>query len=413
MTVSDLDRSRAADLMDRSGIDALVVAAPEAFRYVTGAPDGVAGLFRRAGSALALVPKNPDQSIAAIVTDLAAPAVRDAVTDTRTHPMWVETVDLSDRPGGMEAIESAWKAEGRQPGFSRPATFDPNAAFRHLRAALDDRGLITGVIGLDLEFWPVADYNALRAVLPETRFEDGTPVLEGLRAVKSSREIDRLTEAGLLAEAGVRAAVATLRPGMTRDEIAAAWHDGVDQEAARRSAVRLTGRWEYIAFGPDPWNGSGRLAEGDIVKFDVGTLVDGYSSDAARTFAFGQPTQRARAIHDALRAGFEAGLAVLGPGLPLSEVHAAATAAIQAAGLPGYSRGHFGHGLGAGIFGEMPPFISATTTDLAEPGMVLAFETPFYATGEGGFIIEDQVVITKAGARSLWALSRDLVVIEP
>jgi Xaa-Pro aminopeptidase len=40
--------------------------------------------------------------------------------------------------------------------------------------------------------------------------------------------------------------------------------------------------------------------------------------------------------------------------------------------------------------------------------MVLAFETPFYVDGEGGFIIEDQFLITAQGAQAAWSLPREL-----
>lgn len=75
-------------------------------------------------------------------------------------------------------------------------------------------------------------------------------------------------------------------------------------------------------------------------------------------------------------------------------------ALIRGAGLAGHSRGRFGHGLGAGLGGEEWPFISATTDRVAWPGMVLAFAWPFYATGLGGFIIEDMVLITGSGTET-------------
>ncbi|WP_244604475.1 MULTISPECIES: hypothetical protein [Mesorhizobium] len=46
-----VDRQRAAQLMESAGIAALVLCAPEAFHYATGAWIGPAGLFRRAAPA--------------------------------------------------------------------------------------------------------------------------------------------------------------------------------------------------------------------------------------------------------------------------------------------------------------------------------------------------------------------------
>ena len=59
----------------------------------------------------------------------------------------------------------------------------------------------------------------------------------------------------------------------------------------------------------------------------------------------------------------------------------------------------------------MAPFLAQEAHDLIEPGMVLAFETPFYVDGEGGFIIEDQFLITSTGAEPAWSLPRPLQVL--
>ena len=84
-------------------------------------------------------------------------------------------------------------------------------------------------------------------------------------------------------------------------------------------------------------------------------------------------------------------------------------AAIRAAGFPGYSRGHFGHGLGAGLGSEEWPFISARSDVVLEPGMVMAFECPWYIDGLGGMIIENQLLITETGHEMMNDLPLDLV----
>ena len=44
------------------------------------------------------------------------------------------------------------------------------------------------------------------------------------------------------------------------------------------------------------------------------------------------------------------------------------------------------------------------------PGMVLAFETPYYVRGLGGFIIEDQFLIGERGVEVMGEAPRDLFV---
>ena len=55
--------------------------------------------------------------------------------------------------------------------------------------------------------------------------------------------------------------------------------------------------------------------------------------------------------------------------------------------------------------------VGADATVAAEPGMVLAYETPYYIKGLGGFIIEDQILITENGVEVMAASPRDLIEI--
>jgi Xaa-Pro aminopeptidase len=413
--MSDVDRRRAQRLMSERGLDAVVLGKPENFAWATGCAPGVAAFWRRAGAALALVPADAGAPIAAVATELFAPGLRCALGDAqvRSHADWIETADIrawvdSDEPAAVLA-ERAWTAAGRPAdGLARPAAFDARAAFAALGDLLARQGLAGARVGLDLDFWPVLDFRLLEQTLPGVRWVDASATIGAVRAVKSAAEIARLRQAAAIAEAGMHAALAAVRAGVSRHEIADAWAGGV-AASARAQGVRLSGQWEYVSVGPLPWGGNAAVAGGSVIKFDVGCLVDGCSSDCGRTYAWGRAAPRARGIMAALHEAFEAGLEVLKPGHLLSEVHARATAAMQRAGFARFSRGHFGHSLGRDTFCEVPPFVAAQAHVPIEPGMVLAFETPFYVDGEGGFIIEDQFVITDTGAEAAWSLPRHLV----
>lgn len=411
--MSDVNRARAQRLMQQAGLHAIVLSKPESYAWATGAPAGVASLFRRAGAALALLPAPAGEPIAAVSTELfATHAVRAlGAAQVRTHSDWVETADI--RPwiadadaSAAQLLQKAWR--DRPTGFARPAAFDARTSFEQLGALLRQRGLQGARIGLDLDFWPVSDFALLKQVLPGIDWVDASAVIGAIKAVKSPREITRLKQAAALAEAGMHQALASVRAGVHRDAIAQAWKQGVADEVGRTGA-KLTGQWEYTTVGPLPWQGGGAIGVGDVLKFDVGCLVEGYSSDSGRTYVLGRARPRTRQIMQALQDAFAAGLEVLRPGQLLSEVHARATRAIARAGFTGFSRGHFGHSLGHDTFCEVPPFIAAQAHEPIEAGMVLAFETPIYVDGEGGFIIEDQFLITAEGAQAAWSLPRELV----
>ncbi|GAB4187228.1 MAG: Xaa-Pro peptidase family protein [Thalassobaculales bacterium] len=409
-----LDRARAGRLMAEDGLDALVLLSPEGFAYATGVPGGPAFMWRRAGAATALVPADPGLADAAVVYDLLAPRFRAASTiaDVRQHPIWVETDDLTGLDHGSNdpaaILAENHRRAGRPPGFRRPTTFDAAACFAHLRDQLAERGLLKGRIGLEFHLLSVSDLAALKAAVPEAQWVDGSRTLARIRMVKTADEIAHLRMAVELSEAGIEALVREIRPGVARSALAAAWRAGVEGAAAARGVRNLTGWWEYVSVGPDPWGGEALARPGDLVKVDVGCLIAGYSSDSGRTFTVGRSSPLQRRLFGALAEAYAAGRAEIRPGRLLSDVFHAAQGGLVRAGFPEFTRGHFGHGLGANVGSEEWPFIAADSPLPIEPGMVLAFETPWYVDGVGAMIIEDQMLVTANGHEPMSVLPREL-----
>lgn len=395
-----LDRGRAERLMGDAGLDGLLLIQPESVAYAAGCHPGVAASWRRAGAAMLLVPADARDPPAAVVGDLQADEFRAAsgIEDVRVHPIWVDVAELDEggAPRGTAAVP-------------RPSTFDRDRALALLRDALEERGLAKGRIGTEHAFLPLADAPAFERACPNVRWGDASRIVERLRAVKAPQERAYLRLAGLAAEAGVRALAGAIRAGQDAAAIAGLWLEAALAEAARLGAPGPVGSWAYISVGPGGFGPGGLAEPGDLVKVDVGCVVRGYSSDSARTFALGRPSPLARRVHDALREGFDAGLSLLKPGAALRDVHAAVAGTVHGAGFASYERGHFGHGLGASVWSEEWPFIGANSDAVAEPGMVLAFETPWYVRGLGALMIEDQFEITEHGAEPLWSLPRDLL----
>jgi Xaa-Pro dipeptidase len=406
VSATPIDRKRAQALMASAGLDALILFQPEHVSYASGINPGPAALFRRAGAASVLVPADPSREIAAVMPDLAEGAVRasGAPADVVYHRIWVDTATVGVH-GPDDPLSQVLSATPQPP---RPSTFDARAAFGLLGDQLRARGLDKARLGADLGFLPAADLALLKDALPQASIVDGTDTIRRLRMVKTPVEIARLRAAVEISEAGLQACLAAIRAGVERQTLSAAYAEAVHAAAAARGTA--VGLWDYISVGPDPW-GAGRPAEsGDILKFDVGVVVGGYSSDMARTVAFGAPSRAARELHAALLAGLEAGLEKLGPGVRLADVHAVMLAAVRQRGVAAYARGHFGHSLGNDPFSEQWPFIAADSDVPAEPGMVLAVESPYYVDGLGGFIIEDQVLVTETGIALMSRHPRDLRV---
>jgi len=412
-----LDRTRAGRLMAEQGLDALVLAQPESIIYAAGAFPGVATFWRRAGAAFLIVPADPLLEVTAIVGDLQAESFKaqSGIGDVRSHRLWVETgIFNSDRDELGTIASTLVKNDmdlGKLERLSRPAQYDIQASLGLLRDRFIELGFEAGSIGLEMGFVPAADFLIFQAVLPKIRWTDATRLVERLRSVKTKIEITKLRLAAELARAGIEALVAGIEPGMDASAMTAMWREATFAEAMTRGVDKPDSAWAYIAVGGDGFAPGGPVRRGDVIKIDVGCVIDGYSSDCARTAVLGGPNGAVREVYDALRRAFDHGLSFFRPGTNLADIYHAVAQKMWDQGFTTYGRGHFGHGLGASIWSEEWPFIAARTDAVAEPGMMLAFETPYYVKGLGGFIIEDQFLIGMRDVEVIAPLPRDLIEI--
>lgn len=407
--MSELDRPRASRLMRAQGIDALLLFQPEAFRWATGLDAGVAAMWRRGGASVALVPSDASEAIAAILSDHAlhfGAAPRSAI-ELITHPIWIDYVDFSPRAGGdpVAGVEAAYRAQAL--GGPRPESFDRARVIELIGELLACRHLGRARVGVDLEFLPAADFAALCTALPEVDFVDGSEVLRRLRAIKTAREITCLRQANAASEAGLVRLAAEAAAGMARSDLERLWREGA-AAAACAGGFAISGERAGIAVGPNLLAPDPVLAPGDLIKADMGIAVDGYLSDGTRSYTLGAPAPSVTRLFSVIEEAFEAGLAALRPGAAFCEVHAAVLATTRRLGLPDYHRGHFGHSIGASCGSEEWPFISAQNGDEIAPGMVLAFEVPFYHHGHGAMMIEDQLLVTETGIEVMNVLPRGL-----
>lgn len=409
-----IDRRRAGDLLARHHLDALVLSEPEAFRYVTGAWAGPASLFRRAGAAFVVIPREPETPLGAVVSDFDAERIGRAAPGLllRTHPAWIETVWLDRAPASDpigKRIEAATRALGRPAEFARPATFDLELSLAALDDLLQTLGIADGRLGFDLDFVPAADFAAIVARMPRHSIANGSPVVDRLRAVKSEGEIELLQRGIAFSEQGYRRMMDEGRIGMRPPELISLYRAGVRDAAAESDFDVSTA--EYLTLGASPRTARDAAEPGDPLKADMVCGVDGYQADMSRNFVFGRPSADQARLHEIAQEAFEAGLDMMRPGRTLSEVHRAASESLARSGLKSYRRGHFGHGVGLSVFSEQWPYIAADSDVEIEPNMVLAYEIPLYIDGLASFNLEDQILITSGDPVSMNRLPRRLLTL--
>jgi len=226
---------------------------------------------------------------------------------------------------------------------------------------------------------------------------DATPVTAGCRIFKSKAEIALLQRANDVTLAAYKAALSTLREGMTQDELTRNIVAGFTRLGFRGDVSAQFGKWTALPHGSATPQ---RLREGDIVMIDDGVACEGYQSDITRTIVFGKPTQRQIDVWEIEKRAQAAAFKAIVIGATCESVDAAARKVIVDAGFgPGYKVPGLPHrtGHGIGLDGhEWTNFVKGNKTPI-QPGMCFSDEPMLAIPGEFGIRLEDDVYIGEDG----------------
>jgi Xaa-Pro dipeptidase len=276
---------------------------------------------------------------------------------------------------------------------------EDESPYELVAGALRDRGVGSGRIGVEdqVRFFVL---DGLRSTSPAAEYVPAAPVTVGCRMIKSEAEIALMQGASDLTIAAFRAAFATMRVGMTQDELSG-------NMLAAQERLGGSDPWALVGFGAASAfpHGSSRpqhLREGDIVLMDAGCAVEGYQSDITRTTVYGKPSPRQTEIWNLERRAQDAAFAAAHIGATCESVDAAARKVITDAGFgPGYKVPGLPHrtGHGIGMDGhESPNFVRGNRTTL-EPGMCFSDEPTIAIYGEFGIRLEDCLHLTPDGPK--------------
>ena len=260
-----------------------------------------------------------------------------------------------------------------------------------------DRGLQHRRIGMEerVRFF-IAD--GVRKEAAGMEIADATPVTAGCRIYKSPAEIALMQRANDVTIEAYRAALATMREGMTQGDLSANIAAAFRALGFTGGASVQVGKWSALPHGSiTPQT----IHEGDIVMIDGGTSCEGYASDITRTTVLGKATPRQIEVWNKEKEAQTAAFQAMKLGAPCESVDAAARKIIEAAGFgPGYKTPGLPHrtGHGIGLEGhEWTNFVKGNTTPLA-PGMCFSDEPMIAIPGEFGIRLEDCVYFDQNGA---------------
>ena len=142
------------------------------------------------------------------------------------------------------------------------------------------------------------------------------------------------------------------------------------------------------------------LKDGDIISIDMGCILDGWHSDAARTFAVGKISEEAQRLIDVTRESFFEGIKKVKHGAKLGDLSAAIQNYVESNGY-GVVRDLVGHGIGRLMHEDpsVPNFGKAGHGVKLAAGMALAVE-PMVTAGDYHVSVldDDWTVVTDDGS---------------
>ncbi|HLH68210.1 MAG TPA: Xaa-Pro peptidase family protein [Candidatus Dormibacteraeota bacterium] len=271
----------------------------------------------------------------------------------------------------------------------------PRANFREEVGIRKWAELLRGLVGdlngktIGVDLWGPTLEEHLKRAFPKSRFVDGYKILMEAKIIKTVDEIACLKVANAITEAGMDAALATLRPGVRECEVlAAAWQrmTALGSEWTQCSNIVCSGPYTapYRRFTSDRV-----IREGDLVIIDIGGCFNGYWGDLTRTWVCGDltPTPAQMDLHQRCYEALWSACAAARPGNTTADVFAAADP---------YVLDSLGHG--SGVAPWEPPYFSPHSKEdplVLRPGMQFNLEPYAGQPGVGGVRLEHNLVVTE------------------
>ncbi len=321
-------------------------------------------------------------------------------------------------------------------------TILPLSGLSQLRSILGDNGCKSPqTLGMELDVLPVNLYHKYRDLFDEARIVDVSHDIRMVRSVKSSFEIDRMTQAAALSDQVASFVKEELREGITEVELAGRieararklGHQGMVRmrlwgsemfyghlmsgaSAAIPSALASPtgGAAMSPAFSQGP--GFKKIQRHEPILFDYVFAYKGYLADHTRIFSLGRLPDDMLAAHQAMLALQSLLKKKMLPGTPAGDIYDMAMAFVEEAGYDDYFMGaetqrirFIGHGVGIEL--DEYPFLAKGQQLRLQENMVIALEPKLIFPGKGVVGVENTHVVTPDGLRSLTTYPEEIEIL--
>lgn len=198
--------------------------------------------------------------------------------------------------------------------------------------------------------------------------------------IKSEREIELMKKAGHLNYLTHEEIKKNLRPGMTTKQIDKIAHDFIIKNGGIPSCLGYEGfpASVCISINDEVVHGipsDRKIKDGDIVSIDFTVRLNGYESDAARTYIIGSVSKETEDLVKNTKLALYEGIKQVRPGARIGDISNAIETFAHNHGLS-VVRELVGHGIGTDMHEgpDIPNYGEKGTGPILKEGMVLAIE---------------------------------------
>ncbi len=262
------------------------------------------------------------------------------------------------------------------------------------------------IVGINGGFIPIEYYRALKKHAKPKRIVDVSKAFYNARSIKESDEIANIRIANRIAKKSIGSVRKKIREGMTEEQVAARIEYAMMENGASGPSFKSIVSFDGNAALPHHMPDRTKLRKNSIVLMDIGARYNNYCSDITRTFMFRSDRRSGKYLkftdmHNTVKKAQTTALRFIKEGELASKAHNAAAEQINSANNGRY-KGTFIHSLGHAIGIEVHdsgPGLWPGSKEKLRANMVVSDEPGIYIVGFGGVRIEDDVIVTKSGAK--------------
>lgn len=260
------------------------------------------------------------------------------------------------------------------------------------------------VIAMEFLAARLKEYDVVKNALPGMELVDARLLMAELRMVKDEKELELIQKASDISDEMMQAMFKELKPGAKESELRKAGMKVIEDHGVKLSFMS-------VASGPkasDPHSTSEDrvIQKGEFVIIDIGAVYEGYTSDITRTLPSGKVSAELEEIYDVVKAANKAGKEAIKPGVTCEYIDQVTRKVIEDAGYGEYFTHRTGHGMGLEVHEE--PYIVEGNKEELKVGYVFTVEPGIYIPGLGGVRIEDDVVVTESGSKTMTNYPREI-----